>query len=72
MKDSALTLKRQIETAVLRAHPDWGGSRVGEDGKRVRAMSHIYVKLFRYTVYMLYNRRIHSKCSINYYYNMIY
>lgn len=41
MKDSALTLKRQIETAVLRAHPDWGGSRVGEDGKRVRAMSHI-------------------------------
>lgn len=28
---TALQLKRVVEAAVLAAHPDWGGSRVGED-----------------------------------------
>lgn len=31
IKEMALTLKRVIECAVLEAHPDWGGTRVGED-----------------------------------------
>lgn len=31
LKDTALHFKRAIETAVLQAHPEWGGSRVGED-----------------------------------------
>ncbi|CAE7466639.1 unnamed protein product [Symbiodinium natans] len=31
LKETALTFKRNIEAAVLAAHPEWGGSRVGED-----------------------------------------
>eukprot|EP00747_Dinoflagellata_sp_TGD_P208243 gnl/TRDRNA2_/TRDRNA2_81757_c0_seq2.p1 gnl/TRDRNA2_/TRDRNA2_81757_c0~~gnl/TRDRNA2_/TRDRNA2_81757_c0_seq2.p1 ORF type:complete len:369 (+),score=77.70 gnl/TRDRNA2_/TRDRNA2_81757_c0_seq2:354-1460(+) len=31
LQDTALLLKRVIEAAVLEAHPDWGGNRVGED-----------------------------------------
>jgi len=31
LKDTALLLKRTIESGVLTAHPDWSGNRVGED-----------------------------------------
>jgi len=31
LHDTALSLKRVIESAVLAAHPDWAGSTVGED-----------------------------------------
>merc|ERR1719195_219616 len=31
LKETALLLKRMIEAGVLAAHPDWAGSRVGED-----------------------------------------
>lgn len=31
LHDTALSLKRVIEAAVLAAHPDWGGTSVGED-----------------------------------------
>lgn len=31
LKETALMFKRNIEAAVLAAHPEWGGSRVGED-----------------------------------------
>lgn len=31
LHETALHLKRVIEAAVLRAHPEWAGSRVGED-----------------------------------------
>merc|ERR1712014_43385 len=31
LEATALFLKRVIEAAVLAAHPDWGGERVGED-----------------------------------------
>jgi len=31
VQEMALLLKRVVEAAVLAAHPDWGGSRVGED-----------------------------------------
>eukprot|EP00434_Breviolum_minutum_P007865 symbB.v1.2.006940.t1/scaffold421.1/size207896/3 len=32
LKDTALYLKRAIETAVLQAHPDWGGNRMNGRG----------------------------------------
>lgn len=31
LKDTALLLKRTIESGVLTSHPDWSGNRVGED-----------------------------------------
>lgn len=31
LEETALHFKRVVESAVLAAHPDWGGSRVGED-----------------------------------------
>ena len=37
LHETALHLKRVIEAAVLRAHPEWAGSRVGED---VQAVCH--------------------------------